>query len=496
MSDCKNYVVTAQKPTSVTHSCVGSFTGAGDTNLILGKSTRVEIHLLTPEGLTPLHDVAIYGRITILELFRPPSSSVDLLFLCTQRYQFCVLEYDASTKTVVTKAHGNIRDSIGRMSEVITGGNIDPEGRLLGMNLYEGYFKVIPMDGHGKLSDTFNIRLDELRVIDVKFLYGCAKPTICVLYEDYRAARHVKTYVILTKEKEFAEGPWSQSHVEAGASLLIPVPSPFGGVLIVSQQMIVYHNGSTCHAISMQSTVIQVYGQVDKDGSRFLLADQFGLLQVVALQHTGKEVTGISLDVLGETSIASTISYLDNGVVFVGSAYGDSQLIKLHPTRDATTGSYLEVLDSYVNVGPIVDFCVMDLDRQGQGQIVTCSGAYKDGSLRIIRNGIGINEQAATELAGIKGMWALRPTFDAGQDAYLMQSFVNEMRILGFAQVDQEYELGEQEIPGFSNAKTLLCRNVVGDLWLQVTEQDIRLVACGSMQLASAWAAPAGARIT
>ncbi|RZS03823.1 hypothetical protein BHM03_00034050, partial [Ensete ventricosum] len=29
----------------------------------------------------------------------------------------------------------------------------------------------------------------------------------------------------------------------------------------------------------------------------------------------------------------------------------------------------------------------------GQGQVVTCSGAYKDGSLRIVRNGIGINEQ-------------------------------------------------------------------------------------------------------
>ncbi|RQM27715.1 hypothetical protein B5M09_002429 [Aphanomyces astaci] len=516
MDDCKNYVVTAQKPTSVTHSCVGNFTGSGDTNLILGKGTRVEIHLLTAEGLTPLHDVAIYGRITILELFRPPSSSVDLLFLCTQRYQFCVLEYNKATKTVVTKAHGNIRDSVGRMSEVITGGNIDPEGRLLGMNLYEGtdrpilvifitclltirlftgYFKVIPMDGHGKLSDTFNIRLDELRVIDVKFLYGCSKPTICVLYEDHRAARHVKTYVILTKEKEFADGPWSQSHVEAGASLLIPVPTPFGGVLIVSQQMIVYHNGSTCHAIPMQSTVIQVYGQVD--GSRFLLADQFGLLQVVVLQHTGKDVTGLSLDVLGETSIASTLSYLDNGVLFVGSAFGDSQLVKLHPSRDVSTGTYLEVLDSYVNVGPIVDFVVMDLDRQGQGQVVTCSGAYKDGSLRIVRNGIGINELAAAELPGIKGMWPLRPTFASQQDTLLVQSFVNEVRVLGFATSDNdEVELAEQDVPGLANTKTLICRNVVGDLWLQVTEHQVGLVSAATLQRVASWSPPSAQRIT
>ena len=46
-------------------------------------------------------------------------------------------------------------------------------------------------------------------------------------------------------------------------------------------------------------------------------------------------------------------------------------------------------MDSYTNLGPIVDMCVVDLDRQGQGQLVTCSGALRDGSLKIIRNGIG-----------------------------------------------------------------------------------------------------------
>lgn len=68
------------------------------------------------------------------------------------------------------------------------------------------------------------------------------------------------------------------------------------------------------------------------------------------------------------------------------------QLIKLNLQPD-DKGSYVEVLEKYVNLGPIVDFCVVDLERQGQGQVVTCSGAYKDGSLRVVRNGIGINEQ-------------------------------------------------------------------------------------------------------
>ena len=36
------------------------------------------------------------------------------------------------------------------------------------------------------------------------------------------------------------------------------------------------------------------------------------------------------------------------------------------------------------------------------------SGCYKEGSLRIIRNGIGIHENATIELSGIKGAWPLR----------------------------------------------------------------------------------------
>lgn len=37
-------------------------------------------------------------------------------------------------------------------------------------------------------------------------------------------------------------------------------------------------------------------------------------------------VTGLKIELLGETSIASTISYLDNAFVYVGSSYGDSQV--------------------------------------------------------------------------------------------------------------------------------------------------------------------------
>lgn len=69
---------------------------------------------------------------------------------------------------------------------------------------------------------------------------------------------------------------------------------------------------------------------------------------------------------------------MDNGVVYVGSRMGDSQLVKLG-LESNEHGSYVEVMETFTNLGPIVDMIVVDLDRQGQGQLITCSGAYKEG---------------------------------------------------------------------------------------------------------------------
>ncbi len=39
-------------------------------------------------------------------------------------------------------------------------------------------------------------------------------------------------------------------------------------------------------------------------------------------------------------------------------------------------------VDTFTNLGPILDMVLVDLEKQGQGQLVTCSGTYKDGGLR------------------------------------------------------------------------------------------------------------------
>lgn len=484
-----NYVVTAHKPTNVTHSCVGNFTGPQEHNLIIAKCTRIEIHLLTAQGLQPMLDVPIYGRIATLELFRPHGEAQDFLFIATERYKFCVLQWDSDSSELITRAMGDVSDRIGRPTDNGQIGIIDPDCRLIGLHLYDGLFKVIPFDNKGQLKEAFNIRLEELQVLDIKFLFGCSKPTIVVLYQDNKDARHIKTYEVSLKDKDFIEGPWAQNNLDNGASLLIPVPAPLCGVLIIGEETIVYCSANAFKAIPTRSSITKAYGRVDADGSRYLLGDHAGLLDLLVIAHDKEKVLSLKTEPLGETSIASTISYLDNACVYVGSSYGDSQLIKLTVQPDAK-GSYVEVVERYVNLGPIVDFCVVDLERQGQGQVVTCSGAYKDGSLRIIRNGIGINEQASVELQGIKGMWSLRTSIDDAYDTFLVVSFINETRILA---MNIEDELEETEIEGFcSQVQTLFCHDAVHNQLVQVTSSSVRLVSSISRELRNEWLAPSG----
>uniref|UniRef100_A0A8B9ZBU8 DNA damage-binding protein 1 n=1 Tax=Buteo japonicus TaxID=224669 RepID=A0A8B9ZBU8_9AVES len=479
----------------------GHFTSAEDLNLLIAKNTRLEIYVVTAEGLRPVKEVGMYGKTAVMELFRPKGESKDLLFILTAKYNACILEYkqNGDSIDIITRAHGNVQDRIGRPSETGIIGIIDPECRMIGLRLYDGLFKVIPLDRENKELKAFNIRLEELQVIDVKFLYGCQAPTICFVYQDPQG-RHVKTYEVSLREKEFNKGPWKQENVEAEASMVIAVPEPFGGAIIIGQESITYHNGDKYLAIAppiiKQSTIV-CHNRVDPNGSRYLLGDMEGRLFMLLLEKEEQmdgtvTLKDLRVELLGETSIAECLTYLDNGVVFVGSRLGDSQLVKLNVDSNEQ-GSYVVAMETFTNLGPIVDMCVVDLERQGQGQLVTCSGAFKEGSLRIIRNGIGIHEHASIDLPGIKGLWPLRSDSHRETDNTLVLSFVGQTRVL---MLNGE-EVEETELTGFvDDQQTFFCGNVAHQQLIQITSASVRLVSQEPKALVSEWKEPNGKNIS
>jgi hypothetical protein len=103
----------------------------------------------------------------------------------------------------VTVASGDVSDTIGRPVDNGQLGLLDPECRCIGLHLYDGLLKVVPLDpGTGTPGpEAFSARLEELNVIDAAFLAGCPTPTVALLYEDAKHARHIKTYCVGLRSK-------------------------------------------------------------------------------------------------------------------------------------------------------------------------------------------------------------------------------------------------------------------------------------------------------
>ncbi len=88
----------------------------------------------------------------------------------------------------------------------------------------------------------------------------------------------------------------------------------------------------TCH--SVQELVVSCLHLVDN--TRCLIGDSRGRLLMLFVECEGgrrvedvERVKGLKLELLGEVVSPSTLAYLDNGVVFVGSSFGDPQLVKV-----------------------------------------------------------------------------------------------------------------------------------------------------------------------
>ena len=86
----------------------------------------------------------------------------------------------------------------------------------------------------------------------------------------------------------------------------------------------------------MQQSTITCYCTIDPDGSRFLLGDMAGHLYMLLLESEdrvdGPVIKDLKLELLGETTIPESMTYLDNGYVYVGSRLGDSQLVSFSTT--------------------------------------------------------------------------------------------------------------------------------------------------------------------
>ncbi|TFK40691.1 CPSF A subunit region-domain-containing protein [Crucibulum laeve] len=225
-------------------------------------------------------------------------------------------------------------------------------------------------------------------------------------------------------------------------------------------------------------TEVTAWCAIDEEPLRFFLGDSYGRLSLLSLDNL--KYIGLVLLPLGETSAPTTLTYLTNQTLYIGSHMGDSQLVQVSPsplsyidsptlpipldintvtpnaltmpggtkkgkgkaianddmdvdedtTNDVSvgcvvnsTGSYINVVESYKNIAPIMDAVLADTDGSGQSQIVTCSGGHNTGSVNVVRNGADFQELASVlGVPDVVRIWSMRLMHNDKFDTHIIAS--------------------------------------------------------------------------
>eukprot|EP01063_Lacrimia_lanifica_P017596 TRINITY_DN24645_c0_g1_i1.p1 TRINITY_DN24645_c0_g1~~TRINITY_DN24645_c0_g1_i1.p1 ORF type:complete len:1216 (+),score=330.50 TRINITY_DN24645_c0_g1_i1:46-3648(+) len=505
-----NYVSTLHKPTVVRFCSAGSLVAPGARNLVVGYATRLVLYDVTAEGLAPLFDEALFGSLVMAEVFRPKRDTVDYLFLAFENDTCCVAKWDAAAGRMVMISTQSLAEPLLRHPDAgkYINAAIDPTHTLVVFNLFMGQLKVVKIKPDGTLAAPYKVRLEQPKVTDMCFVdrdvFGTkGHPTLVVLYPGPQELGEVRVYYLPLSEQVILATDFRQENLEAGALKVTRAP---GGVLVYGEQLIA-HLSAIPSSKHMSSTTIRIgdYSTSEErerpegelagptalcawchvDDKSLLLSSEEGKVYGLTVRPSPKgQAPGVSLrlEALGLTARACCLAWLGGSerLLYLGSDSGDSMLVQMLEHR-ADDGSWIEVSDVFPSLGPMTGF-ILSGNTAGSDHMVACCGAGKDGSLRVVRNGIGISELAAVDVGGVQDMWTLCP-HGSDRERFVVLSFVGGLTRVLEVRSD---ELAETEINAFdTNSATLWSGNVrfdaaecgvsASEFWVQVTPQCVRL---------------------
>lgn len=122
-------------------------------NLIICKSSLIEIYKTTPEGLKFLTQVSLWGIVENMCITRLPNDSKDSILITTTKYDMMILACEPVTSAasgadstmfeIKTKKRGNFKDTIPRGSSTSMLTVVDIEHQLVVIKCYDGILKLV-----------------------------------------------------------------------------------------------------------------------------------------------------------------------------------------------------------------------------------------------------------------------------------------------------------------------------------------------------------------
>jgi DNA damage-binding protein 1 len=486
------------------------------------------------------HSKAIHGSVSMFAKLRPSNAITDHLLIGTIRFRYFTVAWNPETQQLDTmQSFEDLTEKYIEESNTQDRCLVDPTGNYFMMELYQGILSL------GKIKHKFRkgwgnddylerpeqVRITELKVRASAFLYTDSnRPKIALLYEEAKGKMRLSTYRIVDeKMQSSAFDPARDRENDIGdldmdANMLIPVSkgeaeerrhvsrnasqnkAQLGGVIVVGETMILYLDDESKASMAIGLTEAAAFVAWERyDDLNYLLADDYGKLHLLTIVAEGSLVVDIKVRKLpGTTSRATKLVYMGEGILFVASHSGDSQVIAVNLEEGSQS---ITVLQTMPNVAPVLDFAVMDMGNRegevqsnefysGQARLVTCSGAFEDGSLRSVRSGVGLEDVGVlAEMEDIRDVFSLRSSLTTEVDDILVVSFPTESRVFTF---DIEGQIEEvEEFRGLSlDQPILLAMNLPNGSLLQVTSSSVTILGQGPSFVTSQWKPPAEQVIT
>lgn len=208
----------------------------------------------------------------------------------------------------------------------------------------------------------------------------------------------------------------------------------------------------------------------------------------------------ISTQKLGETSAAGgpdALAYLGENFLHISSTSGDSLLLRINDqigeSRENADNQF-SVVKRWSNLAPILDFVVDDgagaspsAAGSAQARIITCSGSGPTGSLRVIRNGVALEDLASIEEVGIQRIWDIEGT-SSGSIAFLLLGLSQGARVVSFGQTGIEDHTSQFEQVGLDSHKSILDAASLGSgLFAVVNSSGVKVLQSEQASSRAQW---------
>ncbi|ROW09833.1 hypothetical protein VMCG_02521 [Cytospora schulzeri] len=534
------YIAPIHRPSSIRHAISARLLSDDEESLVIAKANRLELYSPAEGQLVLQHSTLVNGTISMIQKLSPKDTPTDLLFVGTDRFQYFTLTWNDDTRQLDTvQFFDDIGEKFMRESQSQDKCLVDPTGRFMAMHLWEGVLNVLRLQSRkGKLNHLDwmdQARISELFVKASTFLYSeTGHPRIAFLYQSRADVQNSRlaAYRLTSDDKDtqasrfdpFKDREISTEIADPGAAILIPVPKVeeekrhnfrlthtnslkayLGGLLVVGETRITYIDDTTHAEVTValkEASIFVAWAQYDE--KHYFVADDYGKMHLLTIHTEGVEVTSLEMTYVGKTSRASCLVYMNN-LLFVGSHYGNSQLWRVNFAEGSS--EVLQLVQVLPNIAPILDFAIMDMGNRegdsqlgnayssGQARVVTGSGVHKDGSLRSVRSGVGLEDIGIlADLEDVRGLFSLR-SHGSGKVDTLVTSFLTETRVFRFDTTGDVEEVEAYEGLSFEH-HTLLAVDLADGRRLQVTTAAAILTEKESGMKIASWDAPSGTTIT